>query len=133
MNALKTLVLFVVMTSFAQLALAEDEADPLAGYTLTGEQQKCLRTPFIRDTKVLDDSTILFRMRSGELYVNQLDKPCPQLKKNNSFTYRAPVGNQLCNNDAIVVFYSGALLGFNEGPTCSINGFDKVARVETDK
>ena len=81
-------------------------------------------------TNVLNDSTILFRMRNGELYVNQLSKACPQLAQYNSFTYEAHGVARLCINDSITVFYSGRPMEFSQGPTCNINGFEKVAKIE---
>ncbi len=123
------LALCTVVATFSTFATAE-EADPLAGYTAIGESQPCIETFLVRDTKVLDDSTVLFRMRNGELYVNQLSSACPQLAVYNSFTYETHGIARLCNNDRITVFHSGRPQEFSAGATCGINEFQEVAENE---
>lgn len=123
------LALCTVVATFSNFAAAE-EADPLEGYTVTGESQPCIATFLVRDTKVLDDSTVLFRMKNGELYVNQLSSACPQLARYNSFTYTTYNNMRLCNNDRITVYYSGMAPEFSTGATCGINEFERVAENE---
>src|SRR5690242_6946760 len=52
----------VIIASMAEPRARADEAPTLpAGFEATGEMRKCLPAHDIRDTRVLDDRTILFR------------------------------------------------------------------------
>jgi hypothetical protein len=72
----------------------------------------------IRQTRVLDDSTILFEMNNGITYRNDLPYPCHGLKSENRFGYKTSM-SQLCNTDIITVL---STVGIN-GPSCGLGEF----------
>ena len=58
----------------------------------------CVTLSNVRETVVIDDSTILFYMRGGAkmTYRNTLPHTCPNLARENRFSYKTTM-NRLCN------------------------------------
>ena len=102
-------------------------ADPgkmsMDGLAPTGETESCLRTYQIRETKVIDNATILFRMYGDDYYVNRLPTRCSGLKIQGGFSYTIRGLNQLCNTDSIRVISS---VGGNFGAVCPLGDFEKL-------
>ena len=86
-----------------QTALADFEA--LKKYEPTGVVKRCISLNRIQNTRVLDDQTILFKMRGKKHYVNRMSRSCPSLKREERFMYKTSIG-QLCNVDIITVLDS---------------------------
>lgn len=106
---------------------AERAAKELAKYEQTGEFKQCINNNYIKRTKVLDDTRILFEMNNDKFYLNTMDHKCPHLGFNKSFSYKVRVG-KVCNNDMINVVEIAEL-----GPTCVLNKFEVLEeRTETD-
>jgi len=105
---------------------AEEKVRPvskeMAGYTRTGEVNRCLSFIRIDRTKVWDDWHILFTMRNGDLWLNELPRKCSRLGREGSFMYKDSV-NQLCNMDIISVLDTYTQ---SKGPSCSLGEFQKV-------
>ena len=83
----------------------------------------CITPSNIRQTVVIDDSTILFYMRGGGkvTYRSSLSHACPNLGRENRFSYKITM-NRLCNSDLITVLEQyGA--GLREGFTCRLGSF----------
>ena len=123
------------MTVAAVSAWAQDEAaesnerpDPpeLSRFEPVGEEQLCIRTSRIRQTQVLDDYTILFRMRGGKYFVNRLPHRCYNLGFEGSFSYTLST-SLLCNVDIITVVRTP---GF--GPSCGLGDFEEY-RLKPDE
>jgi hypothetical protein len=87
--------------------------------------RRCVPLSSIDRTEVIDDGTVLFRMRNGEIYRNVLAHTCPTLKSRDQFAYRVNAA-QLCAMDLITVLERQGL-GFAPGPSCSLGSFEPVA------
>jgi len=64
--------------------------------------EDCILVRAIKDTDIVDDKTILFHMRGGKIYRNNLDHKCRGLKREESFMYEVHTG-RLCDIDIIKV------------------------------
>jgi len=90
-----------------------------------GPEVRCLQTQDIRSTNVIDDQTIDFITRRGDVFRNRLPFMCPQLSIQRSFTYTTSI-NQLCSVDIINVIIQGqAMTG---GASCGLGLFTPIAR-----
>jgi hypothetical protein len=85
--------------------------------------KNCVAPSNIRQTVVIDDSTILFYMRGGAkvTYRNTLPHTCPNLAREGRFSYKTTI-NQLCNVDLITVLEQWGA-GLREGFTCGLGSF----------
>ena len=94
-----------------------------------GEPKSCVNISQIRSTKVVDNSTIDFRMVGGKTYRNALPQSCPGLKFEDRFSYRTSL-NQLCSVDIVLVLHDqgGRLY---EGAGCGLGKFQMVEKVVT--
>ncbi len=95
--------------------------------TATGRPTQCLRISLIQKTKVVDDQTILFFMPAGKTYRATLDKPCPNLKFEDQWTYSSAT-NSLCPGQIITVRRRRA--GGMAGASCAIKRLERY--VEAD-
>ena len=77
--------------------------EELARYVATGEFENCISISRIKRSRPLDDYTILFTMRGGTVYVNQLPYRCAQLGFEKRFSYSTFI-NRLCSTEIITVF-----------------------------
>jgi len=92
-----------------------------------GEPENCVTISQIRSTKVIDNSTIDFRMTGGKTYRNTLPQSCPGLKFEDRFSYRTSI-SQLCSVDVIRVLQNqGGKL--SEGAGCGLGKFQLVEKV----
>ena len=78
----------------------------------------CVMLNRIRRTEVIDDRTILFHLRGGDVLRNYLPKTCPNLEREERFGYRTGT-RQLCYIDTITVLERGGVGGF----TCELGRF----------
>ncbi len=94
-----------------------------------GEPIDCVTTYAIRDTKIIDDRTIDFKMSGGKTYRNVLPYSCSGLRSEERFSYR-PTNSKLCSIDIIRVLnsYSGNL---QEGAGCGLGKFQLVEKIAT--
>lgn len=89
----------------------------------TGAPVNCVPITNIRETRVIDDQTIDFRMNNNQIYRNTLPNSCPGLRMERSFSY-ATSQSQLCNVDIITVLHtSGAPY---RGASCGLGQFTPV-------
>jgi len=89
------------------------------------ELKRCVRLQQIDHTDVVDDHTILFYMRGGMIYRNNLPLRCPGLKAQDRFMYRVTLP-QLCDVDVITVLDSiGG--GFMPGASCGLGRFQAIS------
>ncbi len=103
----------------------EAEKPPIPAWERTGEVTRCLSLYMIRNTTVVDDKTIIFVMRNGEKWLNELPNRCHGLKFEDRFAYRVTL-NQLCSTDVVTVIPSNGI----EGPSCGLGKFFKVVEPE---
>lgn len=84
-------------------------------------ERRCIPIANIRNTEVIDDQTIAFYMRNGDVYNNHLPHRCSGLDIDKAFSYQTSQ-SQLCNVDIISVLnHSGG--GLNAGASCGIGMF----------
>jgi hypothetical protein len=94
-----------------------------------GDPIDCVNTYSIRDTKVVDDRTIDFKMSGNKTYRNVLPYSCSGLRFEERFSYH-PTNSRLCSIDTIRVLnsYSGQL---QEGAGCGLGKFQQVEKIAT--
>jgi hypothetical protein len=136
MNA-RNATLFMVHSIFAMLslALATVSSTPLPihaqdGDNASGGVQRCVSLRQIDYTKVIDDDTVLFFLKGGDVMRNDLPRNCPRLMSEDAFTYRTSI-EQLCDSDTITVLDDvGA--GFIPGATCGLGEFQPITDHEAE-
>jgi hypothetical protein len=107
---------------FLGSASAADEQAPVSDVA-PGKTVSCVRLTQIDSTQIVDDRTIIFRMKSSSprFYKNTLPYKCPQLGFEKAFLYRTSI-NQLCSVDIITVLQNfGSSL--NQGASCGLGKF----------
>ena len=108
--------LFLFCTLFSSSVFGESPADKYLW-----ERETCLDVVRIKETKVLDDQTILLEKYGGAVYISRLPARCVGLKMSGGFSYDASMG-KLCKQDIIGVVDVGA------GPTskCGMGEFIRI-------
>jgi len=100
------------------------EEDPYAYVIDLDKGPNCLQISRVRNTKVLDDQTILFEMAGGDDFVNRLPRRCPSLGFEKRFAFKSRM-NQYCSQDTITVITSMGPAGVGRGATCGLGAFHK--------
>jgi hypothetical protein len=98
---------------------------PPAPADVTGPAKDCVLIQNIRETRVIDDSTIDFYMRDGKVMRNALPYSCPQLGFERAFSYRTSI-SQLCSVDVITVLQQGG--GILRGASCGLGKFTPIEK-----
>jgi hypothetical protein len=121
----------ILATSTTASAPSERRAKQLAAYEPAGKAVSCLRLHEIRDTNVIDNRTIDFRVNGKKVFRNTLPHSCPGLASEESFSYRTSL-SQLCSVDIIRVLhnYGGRL---QEGAGCGLGKFQPMTKVAPAK
>ena len=116
----------LAVLSFGATASMSAKKEP-APVRAVGEPKNCVSLNQIRSTKVIDNSTIDFKMAGGKTYRNSLPYSCPGLKYEDRFSYRTSQ-SQLCNVDIVRVLhdYGGRL---TEGAGCGLGKFQPVEKI----
>ena len=115
------------MSSSAKSNLERYEKE-MSKYKQTNVFEKCVRTRFIKQTKVLDDNHIIFEMGNRKVFLNTLDHKCSRLGFERSITYSVR-GGRLCSTDVVSVL--DTTLG--AGPACFLGKFQVLERLPKDK
>ncbi|MEE8542676.1 MAG: hypothetical protein V3S94_02360 [Gammaproteobacteria bacterium] len=128
-----TLLTLASLTLAMTAAAQDDAADADAAATaddIDREGERCISVSRLRSTYVVDDRTVLFYMRGGDIYRNVLRYDCPRLKLESSFSYRV-IANRLCNVDTITVIerFGGSL---SSGVSCGLGKFYGISEGEAD-
>lgn len=91
--------------------------------------EDCVPHRRIDTTSVIDDRTVIFYMRGGEIYENRLDRVCPRLERAGRFSYSVSTG-RLCSNDMITVFDP-----FDPAPgvSCGLGDFRPILLEEAER
>ena len=111
------------LSSQAFSAFAQDD-------DAAGGVKRCVSLHQIDRTKVVDDDTVLFFLKGGDVVRNDLPRRCPTLMSENTFMYRTSL-EQLCNSDTITVL-NDVGFGFLPGATCSLGEFEAITEDEAD-
>lgn len=102
----------------AQLAPASARAQDDDVESFDRSARNCVSLIRLRRTEVIDDRTILFHLRNGEILRNYLPNACPNLEQEDRFGYQAR-NRQLCDVDTITVLPRSGIGGF----TCRLGPF----------
>jgi hypothetical protein len=105
--------IFFIATLFSFNAIAETKSEKYLG-----KKESCIETIRIKETRILDDQTILFEMRGGEFYINRLPVKCASLRIAGGFSYTTSIA-KLCKQDIIKVVQPSSA----PSQTCSIGEF----------
>lgn len=93
-----------------------------------GEPKSCIRLSQIRSTDVIDNQTIDFKMRGGDIYRNRLPNSCSRLGYEKAFSY-ATSQTQLCKVDIIHVLNQSA--GHLETQAaCGLGEFQQIKKTK---
>jgi hypothetical protein len=92
--------------------------------------QDCVTTGRIRETDVIDDRTIVFWMRGGQVFSNILERACPGLGRHKRFMHETR-GGRLCEIDTITVLeqWAGSI---SRGFTCGLGQFHPITALEAE-
>ncbi len=120
--------------TLAMTAVAQDDADEAVSASeafvedIDREGERCITVSRLRSTHAVDDRTILFYMRGGDTYLNQLRYNCPGLKLRNRISYKV-IANRLCSVDVITVLESFGG-GLQPGISCGLGQFYGISEDE---
>ena len=138
-NSRVSIYAFALGCLVASVALAQDSPDDTnppvyeldeEDFAIDREGERCISTRNIRGTDILDERTILFRMRGGDYFVNYLRHDCPGLVREDRFSYRT-TGGRLCQVDTIRVLeqFGGFI---QEGMSCGLGVFYPISEEEAE-
>jgi hypothetical protein len=96
----------------------------------TNDTLSCVSLMRIESTHAVDDQTILFYMRNGDIYLNSLSSRAFGLSRNRPFMYKTSTG-QLCNHDIITVLEPIGI-GFMQGSWSSLGKFVPTDEAHAD-
>ncbi|MFT5329311.1 MAG: hypothetical protein ACI9TB_000687 [Parasphingorhabdus sp.] len=92
-----------------------------------GEPKTCIMRSNISSTDVINDQTIDFKMRNGDIYRNVLPHKCSGLGFEEAFSYKTST-NQLCNVDIIhVLTQTGGQL--DTRGACGLGKFQQIEKI----
>ena len=117
-------VLLLLTLSPATSTLAQDDGDVDEG----GE--RCIDTRRISNTRIVDKQNILFYMRGGDIYHNELPRSCFGLRPGKTISYRTSL-SRLCSNELITLLDTFGM-GMSRGPSCAIGKFRPVSKEEAE-
>jgi hypothetical protein len=115
-----TFPLVILSVAATAPALAQEESEER-----NMDSTHCVRISNIDNIDIINDRTLLFEMRAGSSYRNDLPRNCPGLDERDTLMYRSTVG-QLCNIDIITVLDDWGF-GFAPGVSCSLGMFHPVS------
>lgn len=98
---------------------------------LVGEPVNCIHPRNIRNTHVIDNQTIEFRMTDGKILRNDLGRQCPGLSKGDPISYTLR-GTRLCNVDQFSVLRTTAGR-IETRARCSFGKFQEIVKVKKEK
>ncbi len=108
----------------AQASNSNDER-VLAGYEKTGDETSCLSLSRVSKSDPIDDYAILFELRNGDVYLNELPSVCVGLARNKRFSFKT-TQNRICSGDTIIVANP---VGRDIG-ACGLGTFAALAEIE---
>lgn len=126
MKPILTMLASIVAAGGAGTAAAQEEAGER-----DLEATHCVRIQSIRDIDIVDSGTLIFRMRGGEVYRNDLPHECPGLRRDDVLMYRSSVG-QLCSVDIVTVLEDWGF-GFSPGASCGLGMFEPITEQIADE
>jgi hypothetical protein len=95
------------------------------------DSEHCVRINDIDKIDIVDADTLVFRMRRGKVYRNELPHRCPGLRSSDTLMYRSSVG-QLCSVDVVTVLEDWGF-GFAPGASCGLGMFEPITAQIADE
>lgn len=92
--------------------------------------ERCIPIRSIKQTKVLDDQSVIFYTNGNKNYVNRLPYSCGGLRMADSFMYRTSQ-SELCSVDIITVLNRMGS-NFAPGPSCGLGMFEEVDKEQLE-
>jgi hypothetical protein len=92
--------------------------------------ESCISANFIRQTRIIDDATILFYVTGSKIYRNTLPRQCTGLARAGGFSYRRSTSS-LCSNDSIQILEENAG-GYREGRSCGLGNFFEITEEDVE-
>lgn len=117
---LTVLSLFCIIIPYSSNALAQSKADKYLG-----KRMLCLDIVNIRNTRILDDQTILFSTYGEKVYINRLPYSCFDLRNSGAFSYETSL-DRLCRQDIIEVVETTS----GQGSKCGLGKFIELKGVK---
>lgn len=121
--ALGAVVIGGVLLSLAGPLRADDTA-------AAEKAERCIPIRSIKQTKVLDDQSVLFYTNGNKNYLNRLPHSCGGLQMADSFMYRTSQ-SQLCSVDIITVLNRMGS-NFMPGPSCGLGLFEEIDKAQLE-
>lgn len=107
--------------------MAQDDADDAA----PGETVDCVSLSRVDDTRIVDEETILFYMRGGDIYRNVLPNRCPGLNRTSTFMYRVTTP-RLCAVDVITLLENFGSR-FMPAASCGLGEFQPISEATAEE
>ena len=126
---LQSTVIIAAALTAGSLAFAAEKpsGDEIYEIRTIGEPKSCITRSSIRSTDVIDDQTIDFEMRNGDIYRNKLPNKCGGLGFEEAFSYKTST-NRLCSVDIIhVLSQSGGQL--DTRGACGLGKFQQIEKI----
>lgn len=117
----KVLMCSAVLLVLAGNGWAEEKKEP---------GKDCIQLTQIRETKAVDDQTILVFAGPNRVFKNHLPHKCNGLSHADSYMYKTSQ-SQLCSLDVITVLnrFGG---DFSKGPSCGLGTFELIDQKAAD-
>jgi len=126
---LQSTVIIAAALIAGSLAFAAEKpsGDEIYEIRTIGEPKSCITRSSIRSTDVIDDQTIDFEMRNGDIYRNKLPNKCGGLGFEEAFSYKTST-NRLCSVDIIhVLSQTGGQL--DTRGACGLGKFQQIEKI----
>lgn len=98
----------------------------------TTKGPQCLNLSQLDHSEVVDDKTILFHMKGGKIWRNDLPFGCPRLGYEKAFSHKTTI-NQICTVDIITVLNNYGGSGLQEEASCGLGDFTAYIPPPKDK
>ncbi len=128
------LILSAAALMVAASGVGADEANKvskfdkvMAKYERSGETKRCVSPARLKESQILDNTHILFRVSPKRAYLNKLPRECRALKFDDAISYTVR-GGQLCANDTFRVLD----MTLRPGASCSFGEFEKIEKKTAD-
>ena len=118
------LVASMALASMAGAQDGESDAGSEVDDVLSSGTERCVSLSRIRRTDIIDDETIVFYLRGGDIFINSLPRTCPGLERNDRFMYEVNQ-TRLCSTDWITVI-EGFGVSRQRGFTCRLGEFSPI-------
>jgi hypothetical protein len=109
------------------VGVAQDDA----GADAPGDMVNCVSLTRVINTRIVDEQTLLFYMRGGDIYRNVLPHRCPGLDRNSTFMYRVTT-SQLCSVDVVTVLEDFGSR-FMPGASCGLGRFQQISEAAAEE